>query len=238
MKKYFAALVCSVLLLSGCDSGSPSPSGTVFSGSWMDPDREISDRFDISDNSDSSDSLDSSDSSDSLSASSSEPKVSKTELESADKNVWLFGKKLSLPCRFEEFGANFSLGEQYFYRAGNDLLAFLQYNGAVVGEVLLENCTEEDPNKSAKRVVQLALGDAENNPVDTVGWHNNEIFFDVLGITMRSAPDDVEELLGAPTEKRQLSAKKTLVTYKISNEKFIEITYKDDQIVEFVIESR
>ena len=234
MKKYFAALVCCVLLLSGCDSGSPSPSSTVFSGSWMDHDREISDFSDIYDIPGSSDS---SDSSDDLSAS-SEPKVSKTELESADKNVWLFGKKLSFPCRFEEFGADFSLGEQYFYQAENDLLAFLQYNGAVIGEVLLENCTEDDPNKPAKRVVQMALGDAETNPVGTVGWHNNEIFFDVLGITMRSTPDDVEEQLGVPTEKRQLSTKKTLVIYKISNEKFIEITYKDDRIVEFVIESR
>ena len=230
MKKYFAALTCCILLLSGCDSGSPSPSSTVFS--FPSPDNsDISDISDIADSSDSSDSQDNS-------SSTSETKVSKTELESADKNIWLFGKKISMPCRFEEFGANFSLGEEYFYQAEKDLLAFLEYNGAVIGEVLLENCTEEDPNNSAKKVIQLALGDAENNPVGTVGWHNNEIFFDVLGITMRSTPDEVEELLGAPAKKSKLSPQKTLVTYNISDGKFIEITYKDDQIVEFVIESR
>lgn len=227
MKKYFAALICCVLLLSGCDSGSPSPSSTIFNG----PPPDGPDTSDIAVSTDSTDSADNS-------SSASAPKVSGAELESADKNVWLFGKKLSLPCRFEEFGANFSLGEQYFYQVEDDLLAFLIYNGAVIGEVMLENCTEDDPNKPAKKVIQLALGDAENNPVETVGWHNNEIFFDVLGITMRSTPDEVEEILGAPAKKSKLSSKKTLVNYYISEEKFIEITYKDDQIVEFVIESR
>lgn len=231
MKKYLSALVCCILLLSGCDSGSPIVTSTVFQGPWSgDPeDSEVIE---------STVSLNSTDISNSAENSSSEPKVSKTELENADKNVWLFGKKISLPCRFEAFGDSFSLGEQFFYQVDKDLLAFLYYNGAVIGEVILENCTEDDPNKAAKRVVQLALGDAENNPVSTVGWHNNEIFFDVLGITMRSTPDEVEELLGKPTSKRTLSAKKTLVSYKISDGIFIEITYKDDQIVEFVIESR
>ena len=152
MKKYFAALICCVLLLSGCDGSSPGPSSTVFNGPPGDPDSS-----DIINSSDSTDSTNSADNS----SSSSDPEVLKAKLESADKNVWLFGKKLSLPCRFEEFGADFSLGEQYFYQAEDDLLAFLQYNGAVIGEVMLENCTEEDPNKPAKRVVQLALGDAE-----------------------------------------------------------------------------
>lgn len=235
MRKYFFALVCCVLLLSGCEGGSPNVSSTVFNEPWSGDDSQIPGSSDVSDSSESSDSSDSTDNSGNVS---SEPKISESELKNADKNVWLFGKKLSIPCRFEEFGNNFSLGEQYFYELDNDLLAFLYYNGAVIGEVILENCTKEDPNKAAKRVVELALGDAENNPVSTVGWHNNEIFFDVLGITMRSTPDDVQELLGKPQKNRRLSSGKTLVTYKISDEKYIEITYKDDQIVEFVIESR
>lgn len=230
IKKYFAALACCVFcvfLLSGCDNGSPLVTSTVFNEPWSgDPEPDSPESSDVSDNSDNS------------SSSSSETKVSEEELESADKNIWLFGQKFSLPCRFEAFGANFSLGEQYFYQIGDDLLAFLQYNGAVIGEVVLENCTKDDPNKPAKRIVQLALGDAKNNPVSTAGWHNNEIFFDVLGITMKSTPSDVEELLGKPTEAQQLSAKKTLNIYTISDAKFIEITYKDDKIVEFVIESR
>ena len=227
MKKYILALVCCCLMLSGCVSGSHSAASTVFQGPWSgDPE--------VSESTVTADSMVGSESSDSGSVS----QISKTELENADKNVWLFGKKILLPCRFEEFGENFSLDGHYFLQAGDDILAFLCYNGNVIGEVVLENCTADDPNKYAKRVVQLALGDSENNPVSTVGWHNNEIFFDVLGITMRSAPDEVTELLGEPTKKQQLSGNKLLVTYRISDEKFIEITYKDGKIVEFVIESR
>lgn len=232
MKKYFAVFViCAVLLLAGCGLASPSVSSTVFKGPWSgEPDTQISDSADVSDSTDSSGGSD---------FTSSNPEVSKTELENAAKNVWLFGKKITLPCRFEEFGEDFSLGDQNFYQLdNNDLIAFLNYKGKVIGEVILENCSEEDPNKSAKKVIQLALGDAKNNPVNIDGWHSGEIYFDVLGITMKSTSGEVEELLGKPTKKRQLSGKRSLVTYKISDEKYIEITFKDDKIVEFVIESK
>lgn len=223
MKKYFALLIGALVLLTGCGGG-PEPTSTVFGEPWSNP--IFSDSYDESVSSDISDS-----------SVSSEPQNSQPDLSSAARNVWLFGKRIPLPCRFNEFGEDFTLGEDYFYQMNKDLIAFLCYKGDVIGEVILENCTEEDPNKSAKKVVQLALGDAQNNPVKTDGWYNDTVYFDVMGVTMDSGFDDVKKLLGDPTKKEGLD-RNIRVSYKISDSKYIEITFRNDRIVEFVIESR
>lgn len=224
MKKFFALIIGALVLLTGC-SGGPEPISTVFGDPWSNPI--------FSDGGEEPVSSDTSDSSDSSTA--SEPQS--PDLSGAARNVWLFGKRIPLPCRFNEFGEDFTLGEEYFYQLNKDLIAFLCYKGEVIGEVILENCTEEDPNKSAKKVVQLALGDAQTNPVKTDGWYNDTIYFDVMGVTMDSGFDDVKKLLGDPTKKEGLD-RNIRVSYKISDSKYIEITFRNDRIVEFVIESR
>lgn len=230
MKKFFAALLGAVVLLTGC-SGDPAPSSTFFSDSWHPPGMSDTQSDPVSfEESDSS--SDSSDSSDGSGSSESQPDLSK-----AAQNVWLFGKRISMPCRFDELGEDFTLGEKYFYQMNKDLIAFLCYKGEIIGEVILEKCTEADPNKYAKTVVQIALGDAKNNPVKTSGWYNETIYFDVMGVTMDSGFDEVKKLLGDPTN-RQGTGKNILVSYKISEDEFIEISFKNDRIVEFVVESR
>lgn len=225
MKKLFAATAAAVILLTGCASGG-EPSSTVFSIEQPEsvPQSETS-------------MINSDDPANSGASSSSESGSSQEELENAFKNIWLFGKKLSLPCRFEEFGEDYSVTDEHAYQMKDDLIVFLSYKGEVIGEVVLENCTAEDPNKAAKKVVQLALGNAADNPVSTEGWYNEEIFFDVLGVTMKSHLDDVEELLGKPSVIRKKGDKIRYV-YNVSDTKFIEFTFIDEKIVEFVIESR
>lgn len=227
MKKFFAAIIAALLLLTGCAGDPAQITSTVFNEPWSggEPSEGTSDP-------ESGSSADNSDESGSLSSD-----TSKIDLDGAAENVWLFGKKISLPCRFEEFGEDFSLGEEYFYQMHSDLIAFLCYKGEIIGEVILDNCTKDDPNKAAKNVTQIALGDAENNPVKTEGWYNKEIYFDVMGVTMKSGLNDVTRLLGEPT-KQQGTDRNTLISYKITNKKFIEITLKNGRIVEFVIESK
>lgn len=228
MKKLFAAAAAAAILLTGCSSGG-EPASTVFS---LDKPESVPQSVPSATNSSNSDN--SANSGASLSSNSG---ISRQELENASKNIWLFGKKISLPCRFEEFGDDFSVGDEHSYQMKDDLIVFLYYKGEVIGEVVLENCTVEDPNKAAKKVVQLALGNAADNPVSTEGWHNEEIFFDVLGVTMRSKRGDVEELLGKPTRKRT-DGKKERCVYRISDTNFIEFTFISGKIVEFVIEAR
>lgn len=226
MKKYFAVIIAALLLLTGCAGDPAQSTSTVFNDPWSggEPSESSSD----------SESGSGADSSDKSESSSDSPKI---DLGGAAENVWLFGKKISLPCRFEEFGEDFSLGEEYFYQMNSDLIAFLCYKGEVIGEVILDNCTKDDPNKYAKYVTQIALGDAENNPVKTDDWYKEEIYFDVMGVTMKSSLNDVTKLLGEPT-KRQGTNRNARVSYKITNKKFIEITFKNGKIVEFVIESK
>ncbi len=225
MKKYFAALIAALMMLTGCAGDPAQITSTVFNEPWSggEPSESSSDPESSADNS-----------YESGAASSDTPKI---DLDGAAENVWLFGKKISLPCRFEEFGEDFSLGEEYFYQMNSDLIAFLCYKGEVIGEVILDNCPEDDPNKYAKYVTQIALGDAENNPVKTEGWYNEEIYFDVMGVTMKSSLDKVTELLGEPT-KQQGTKRNAMLSYKITDKKFIEITFKNGKIVEFVIESK
>lgn len=228
MKKLFAAIAAAVLL-TGCSSGG-EPFSTVFSLYRPESVPQSG--------SGESDPLNSDNTEDpSSSSSSSDHGLFQQELENASKNIWLFGKKLSLPCRFEKFGEDFSIGDEHSYQMEDDLIVFLYYKGKVIGEVILENCTAEDPNKAAKKVIQLALGNGADNPVSTEGWYNEEIFFDVLGITMRSGLEDVEKLLGEPSKKR-ITGKKTRYVYNVSDTKFIEFTFIDGKIVEFVIEAR
>lgn len=227
MKKFFAAIIAALMMLTGCAGDPAQSTSTVFNEPWSggEPSESSSD----------TESGSSADNSDESETSSSD--TSRIDLDGAPENVWLFGKKISLPCRFEDLGEDFSLGEEHFYQMYSDLVAFLCYKGEIIGEVILDNCNKDDPNKYAKYVTQIALGDAENNPVKTDGWYNEEIYFDVMGVTMRSSPDDVTKLLGEPT-KQQGTKRNALVSYKITNKKFIEITFKNGKIVEFVIESK
>lgn len=229
MRKFFAVVSAAAVLLTGCSAGG-EPASTVFS--VMRPESVPQSETSALNSGNSDNSAVSG-----ASSSSYDMGLPQEELENASKNIWLFGKKLSLPCRFEEFGVDFSVGDEHSYQMKDDLIVFLYYKGEVIGEVVLENCTNEDPNKAAKKVVQLALGNAADNPVSTEGWYNNEIFFDVLGITMRSKLDDVEKLLGKPSKKRT-TGEKTRYVYNISDTKYIEFTFIDEKIVEFVIESR
>lgn len=226
MKKYFAALIAAVTLLTGCSGDHGQPFSTVFNGPWSgDPSSQIS----------GGESSEISGAENSGSDSNSEDP--KPDIVNAAKNVWLFGEKISLPCRFEELGEDFSLGEKHFYELKGDLIAFLCYKGEIIGEVILEDCTKEDPNKPAKRVIQLALGDAKEYPVKTKGWYSKEIYLDVLGITMNSTPDDVREALGEPTSESGPKSKR-IVSYKEDDKKYIEFTFKNNEMVEFVITNK
>lgn len=231
MKKYFAALFAAVMLLTGCSGGPGQPLSTVFNEPWSgDSSSQISGGESSQMSGDSADNSGGSDSS----SNSEDPKP---DIVNAAKNVWLFGKKISLPCRFEELGEDFSLGEKHFYELKGDLIAFLCYKGEIIGEVILENCTKDDPNKPAKRVIQLALGDAKEYPVKTKGWYSKEIYLDVLGITMNSSLDDVRAVLGEPTSESGPKTKR-IVIYKEEDGKYIEFTFKGDEMVEFVITNK
>ncbi len=234
MKKYFAALIAAVMLLTGCSGDPGQPSSTVFNGPWDQPSR-ISDSGGESSQTSGSSAEDPGGSD----VSGSDPKTEdpKPDIGNTARNVWLFGKKIPLPCRFEEFGEDFSLGEEHFYELKDDLIAFLCYKGEIIGEVILDECTKDDPNKPAKRVIQLALGDAEEYPVKTDGWYSKEIYLDVLGITMNSTPDDVRKVLGEPTSESGSKAKR-LIIYKEEDGKYIEFTFKNNEMVEFVITNK
>lgn len=230
MKKYFAAIIATLLLLTGCAGDPAQSTSTVFNEPWSggEPSGSLAAPESGSD---------SSDVPGGSGVSSDDDSTPKIDLSGAADNIWLFGKKISLPCRFEDLGEDFSLGEEYFYQINRDLIAFLCYKGEIIGEVILDKCTEDDPNKYAKNVTQIALGDAANNPVRTDGWYNSEIYFDVMGVTMNSSLKDVEELLGKPT-KQQGADRNARLTYKITDKNYIEITFKSGKIVEFVIESK
>ena len=229
MRKFFTAVSAAAVLLTGCAAGG-EPASTVFSIEQPESVPQSETSALNSGNSDNS-------AVSGASSSSCDMGLPQEELENASKNIWLFGKKISLPCRFEEFGGDYSVGDEHSYQMKDDLIVFLYYKGEVIGEVVLESCTAEDPNKAAKKVVQLALGNAKDNPVSTEGWYNEEIFFDVLGVTMKSRLDDVEELLGKPSVIRE-KGDKTRYVYNVSDNKFIEFTFIDERIVEFVIEAR
>ncbi len=233
MKKYFAAFIAAVMLLTGCSGDPGQPSSTVFNEPWSgDPSSQISggESSQISGGAENSGGSDES-------GGGSDSEDPKPDIVNAAQNVWLFGEKISLPCRFEELGEDFSLGEKHFYELKGNLFAFLCYKGETIGEVLLENCTKDDPNKPAKRVIQLALGDAEEYPVKTEGWYSEEIYLDVLGITMNSSLDDIRAVLGEPTSESG-SKLKRLVIYKEDDGKYIEFTFKGDEMVEFVITNK
>ncbi len=233
MKKYFAALFAAVMLLTGCSGGPGQPLSTDFNEPWSgapssqisgDPSSEISEGADNPGGSDAS-------------GGGSDSEDPKPDIVNAARNIWLFGEKISLPCRFEELGEDLSLGEKHFYELKGNLIAFLCYKGEIIGEVILEDCTKDDPNKPAKRVIQLALGDAEEYPVKTEGWYSNEIYLDVLGITMNSSLDDIRAVLGEPTSESGPKAKH-IVIYKEEDGKYIEFTFKGDEMVEFVITNK
>ncbi len=233
MKKCFAALVAAVMLFTGCSGDPGQPSSTVFNGPWDQSSRISDSGGESSQISGGAENPGGSD----VSGSDSNSEDPKPDIVNAAKNVWLFGKKIPLPCRFEELGEDFSLGEEHFYELKDDLIAFLCYKGEIIGEVILDECTKDDPNKPAKRVIQLALGDAKEYPVETEGWYSEEIYLDVLGITMNSSLDDIRAVLGEPTSESGPKTKR-IVIYKEEDGKYIEFTFKGDEMVEFVITNK
>ena len=152
------------------------------------------------------------------------------------QNIFLFGKKISLPCKFEDWGDDFSLDEKVLVpvKGTDNLVVALLYKGDTIAMITLQDCQKEDTNKKSKTVIRLSLGDSFNNPITDSNWYNEVIEVDFLGITFNSTQEDVQRILGAPTPKESAYYRDRLV-YEKSESKLVQVKVLDGKIVEITL---
>ena len=133
------------------------------------------------------------------------------DFDEAIQNINLFGKKISLPCKFEELGEEFTLesGVPVFE---SDLLYLLHYKGERIGSVVLKNCNiNEKPDD--KDIIAL---DLDNYFIDEQ--------FSVMGIGFNSTRNEILKTFGSPFKQNDMQ-----LYYGLSFDKNVCFMFLDDE---------
>lgn len=206
LKSKTAALFAAAILLcglTGCDGGETSSavhnsSASAAQSTAAESSKEIQSAAVSSDNAGSSDAQ-------------SEQSVVKTEFDfdKAVKNISLFGHKISLPCRWSDFGEDFSHDETY-YPSGNDVMCGLLYKGKKIGDVFFANCSGKDGTAEIEKkpIICIIFGFTNYGPpyadnrqkyLENLGYYTDLLELSVGNISMSSVKNDIIKELGEPS---------------------------------------
>lgn len=207
LKSKTAALFAAAILLcglTGCDGGETSSavhnsSASAAQSTAAESSKEIQSAAVSSDNAGSSDAQ-------------SEQSVVKTEFDfdKAVKNISLFGHKISLPCRWSDFGEDFSHDEMYF-ESDDGMMCSLRYKGKQIGTILFGNCAgEENTDKIEQNPVMLIVigftnygypyNSSDLKYLESTGYYTGLLELDLGGVSMSSAEKDITAKFGEPSK--------------------------------------
>ncbi len=135
---------------------------------------------------------------------------SEFDFDEAVKNITLFGQQISLPCKWSDFGEDFS-HDDIFIPADDDLSCNLLYKGKKIGVIFFGNCDVEHSDEiETKPVVCISVGhydygypydEEELDWLDRAEYYTGLLEFGFSEFTMGSTEDVILKVLGTPNDR-------------------------------------
>jgi len=107
--------------------------------------------------------------------------------------IYINGKNVHLPCKFEEFGDGFEISiDEYtnFYEDENYAFLNFKYNDVMIGGMNIDNCNNQDELKSGDIIYLGCSTDYLEDGSD------NRVPISINGVTIGSSKEEVENHLG------------------------------------------
>jgi hypothetical protein len=105
------------------------------------------------------------------------------------QNIYLFDKKISLPCTVSEMGEEYTLSENFFEMPDTTHVFYnLYYLGDEIGSVTISEEDSDDEYNSEIKSIHLEEFDENEKKFN----------IDILGISFQSTKTDIENIFGKP----------------------------------------